>query len=317
MMKAFAIYNKDSEVRAKSSSGGVFSILAERILNRGGIVYGAAFNNSWEIEHIRVDNLADLAPLRGSKYAFSNFAKAINQAQSDLKNGKEVLFCGTPCQIAALHKYVSNELDNLFAIEIVCHGVPEHKFWIRYLNELCKKLKVCIQDIDAINFRDKSSGWKTYSFSITLKDGRRFCQHYIDNIYMRAFLSNYLIKNHCFNCQFKYPHGSVADLMIGDFWGVTQIAPEIDTDEGLSLVIVRTKRGEELIRDVNIAKSINLEVAAKYNPAIISPPRKPKDYDDFIYDSNKEISLIKVLNKYAAVPIVSKIKTKIYKTFFR
>ena len=135
-MRTFASHNEDIIIRNTSSAGGVFSSLAEEFIISGGIVYGASFNRNWNVEHIRVTKCSDLNKLRKSKYVFSKFSESISNALIDLRNGNNVLFSGTPCQIAAIKKS-AGENKNLFCVEVVCHGAPETKYWTHYLDELC------------------------------------------------------------------------------------------------------------------------------------------------------------------------------------
>lgn len=229
-MKVFAAHNKNHTIRATSSAGGVFSILAEDVINSGGVVFGVGFDAQWHPVHICVLDVDDLCLLRGSKYAFSvNSAGAINEAIELLNNDKRVLFSGTPCQIATLkHKIGDN--DHLLTVEIVCHGAPESKYWEAYLAELVNQTRHKVCDIEHINFRDKRYGWKNYSFTIKFKDGDEFSQNREDNLYMRAFLQDYTLREACFRCPFKHPDGSKADITLGDLWGITQMTPDIDNN---------------------------------------------------------------------------------------
>lgn len=276
-MKVFAANNPNSEVRAKSSAGGVFSMLAESVLMDGGVVYGVAFDENWNVAHHRIETIDQLDTLRRSKYAFSKIGNSIKNALNDLQEGRKVLFSGVPCQVAAMRK-LAGEHPDLLLVEVVCHGAPKHEYWEKYLSELCKKLKRHISDIESINFRDKRTGWKNYSFTIKFKDGKEFSQSHDDNLYMRAFLSNLTLREPCFDCKFKYPAGTQADITLGDLWGISQIAPEIDNDKGTTLVIARTDLGIRytcLISNFNI---INFNDSAKYNPAIINSAKIPNNF---------------------------------------
>ena len=301
-MKVFAAHNPDNHIRSQSSSGGVFTILAENIIRHGGVVYGAAFDENWRVVHRRIDSIDNLKTLRGSKYVFSHVATAYNQALTDLSSGRQVLFSGTPCQIAAMRKRAPSA-PHLLLVEVVCHGAPQPIYWIRYLSELTHNHHRSISDIVGINFRDKRTGWKNYSFTIQYNDGKTFTQLHDDNLYMRAFLKDLTLREACFRCPFKYPHGTQADITLGDLWGITQLAPEIDNDLGTTLVIIRTPAGHAATTSLPGLKQLSLDDAAKYNPAIISSVTRPECYDSFILAS-KTGAIIRLFRKFCSRPVL-------------
>ena len=160
----YAAINSNNMVREHSSSGGIFTLLAEEAINNGGVVFGAAFNKKWEVEHIFVDNANDLKRLRGSKYMQSDIGNSYAMAEKFLKEGKEVLFSGTPCQVAGLKRFLRKEYKNLKTVDFVCHGTPSPLVWRKYLNEVCHANNISV--ITDIQFRNKAEGWKNYSFQI-------------------------------------------------------------------------------------------------------------------------------------------------------
>lgn len=301
-MKIIATHNSEEEVRWQSSAGGVFSILAQEVLEADGVVYGSAFNSDWTVAHHRIEKLEELYRLRGSKYVFSRIGTCVKQAVSDLAAGRKVLFSGTPCQIAAVRKRCGDN-PNLLLVEVVCHGAPEAKYWERYLKELCAKKRHTLSDIKGINFRDKKTGWKNYSFSITFIDGAVFSQLHDDNLYMRAFTHDFILREACFKCSFKYPEGSCADITIGDFWGITQLAPDIDNDNGTTVVIARTAKGESAVSSMNVMATLNYKDVIKYNPAIMNSPERPSCHSEFILRASTSRSLIRVIHHFAARPL--------------
>jgi len=318
-MKVFAAHNADEKIRRESSAGGVFSSLATQIIKDGGIVYGAAFDEDWNVTHRRIDNISDLSILRGSKYVYSKFSPAISEAINDLNNGRKVMFSGTPCQVAAMSKRAGKN-SNLFLVEVVCHGAPEVEYWNRYLKELCSKKNKEISDIQFINFRDKRTGWKNYSFTVTFKDGKYFTEPHDDNLYMRAFLADFTIRDVCFCCPFKYPHGSRADITIGDFWGISQLAPDLDNDFGTTLVIANTEKGELALKDIKCDTILGIDHVGKYNPAILSSPNKPYNRETFLDSVANCKSIIRTFGKFAGRPMsevfyinVARLKNQIFK----
>ncbi|MCM1066448.1 MAG: Coenzyme F420 hydrogenase/dehydrogenase, beta subunit C-terminal domain [Muribaculaceae bacterium] len=279
-MKILASHNPDSNIRHCSSAGGVFSILADHVIAEGGAIYGAAFDSQWHIAHYRATNGAELLKLRGSKYAYSLIGTAIADAMADLEAGRRVLFSGTPCQVAAMRKR-AGEHPGLLLVEVVCHGAPEQKYWQQYLAEICAARNRKISDIAGINFRDKRTGWKNYSFTISFADGTEFTEPHDRNLYMRAFLSDLTLREACFRCPFKYPDGTCADITLGDLWGISSLAPNIDNDLGTTLVIARTPVGEAAISTISCDANLTLEDVARHNPAIVSAASKMIRYNEF------------------------------------
>lgn len=295
-MKIFASHNSNSTVRMNSSSGGVFTVFAEKVLAEDGVVYGAAYDDLWNVVHKRIDNVELLNELQGSKYVYSDALNVYSDVLNDLAIGKSVLFSGTPCQIAAMKKQAGNN-ENLMLVEVVCHGTPKPDYWQQYLKELCQKSGHSVSEISSITFRDKRTGWKNYSFTIIYKDGTEFSQLHGENPYMRAFLHNYTLRNACFRCPFKYPEGSCADITLGDLWGISHLAPEIENDLGTTLVIVRTEKGDSMLPYIEPLKTLTLDEVSIYNPAVTTSVQKPSKYDKF-YDEVQRHQFIPMSKKF-------------------
>lgn len=269
----YAATNSNDTVREQSSSGGIFTLLAQETINNGGVVFGAAFNSNWQVEHICVDNLNDIKRLRGSKYVQSNIGNSYAVAERYLKDGKEVLFSGTPCQIAGLKRFLRKEYETLRTIDIVCHGAPSPLIWDAYLNEICQGNN--ITNITDIQFRNKAEGWKKYGFAIKYAgDNGRECEfreRMGENLFMKCFLRDLCLRPSCYKCPARSGK-SGSDITLGDLWGAQHICPEIDDDRGLSLVMVRKKC--ELPHCNKTAISYN--EALKYNPSIERNVREPQ-----------------------------------------
>lgn len=205
----FAAISKNNEIRLQSSSGGVFSALAERIISQNGVVYGAAFDKNWNVRHISVKDIDEISKLRGSKYVQSHIGDAYTKVKEDLLQNKPVLFTGTQCQIDGLLLYLGKNYDNLFCIDVVCHGVPSELVWQKYL-----KSKVNVPDIEHINFRNKSNGW--YNYSVNIQADKNFSQEHYNNEYIKLFVKNYSLRASCYNCPSKGLN-KTSDLSIADF----------------------------------------------------------------------------------------------------
>ena len=269
----YAATNRNETVREQSSSGGIFTLLAEETINKGGIVFGAAFNERWQVEHTYTNDINDIKKFRGSKYVQSNIGNSYAVAEKFLKEDKEVLFCGTPCQIAGLKRFLRKEYKNLKTVDFVCHGTPSPLVWGKYLDEVCHANK--IGNITDIQFRNKTEGWKMFSLQITYtdNDGKKkiFRETLDDNIFMKCFLNNLCLRPSCYQCPSRSGK-SDSDITLGDLWGAQHICQEIDDDKGLSLVILRK---EQELPQCNIIE-IPYNKALKYNPSIERDVHEPK-----------------------------------------
>lgn len=301
--KAYACYNLDEKIRKESSSGGIFTLVASNIIDMGGVVYGAAFDSEFEVEHITVTNKEDLYKLRGSKYVQSKIGETYPDIKKLLDQNKLVYFSGTPCQIDGLLCFLNKEYDNLICQDIICHGVPSPKVWKDYVDNKNKEYKGTPV---RINFRQKNSGWNLYELSLLYKDSSYNSCHKED-LYMRAFLSNLILRPSCYNCSSKSLNRN-SDITLADFWGINSIDPSMDDDKGTSLIFVNSKKGEELfasIKDNMISKKVDISKAIKYNPsAYQSVPLTDKRNQFFeLYDGD---NLEEIVNKLTKVPLFKK-----------
>lgn len=227
---------------------------------------------------------------------------SFSDAERFLKEGRRVLFSGTPCQIAGLKSYLRKEYDNLLAVDCVCHGVPSPGIFREYLQALKKPLA-------KINFRDKRAGWK--NFSIVLQSGSSETSEYFhSNEYMQGFLSNIFLRPSCYSCHFREGRAG-SDITLGDFWGIEKISPELDDDKGLSLVIVNNKQGDDLLRaiDCNLAV-MQLSDAIKYNPSITTSVSIPK-HRQLFFRVRKRFGLKPAVRLCCGTSITSRIIRKV------
>lgn len=272
-VSAFAAKNLDLEIREISSSGGVFSALATYVFNKNGIVFGAGFNEKFEVVHQAASNQEELAALRGSKYVQSRVGNIFAQVKSLLQSGRFVLFTGTPCQVAGLRNYLHRDYDNLLIVDVACHGVPSPEIWQRYLNEICQKHH---SSIGNIRFRDKVTGWKSYSISIRAKNGKVLeCQPFFHNLYMKGFLGNYILRPSCYACPFRVGR-SGSDLTLADYWGVDHEVIGFSDDRGVSLVLVYTAKAEKVLGKLNVElRTTNYKDALRHNLVLEHNIAKP------------------------------------------
>ena len=289
-LQVYAAKHTDDEIRMKSSSGGIFTLLAEHIIDKGGVVFGARFNENWEVVHDYTETKEGLAPFRGSKYVQSNIGNSYKQVEDFLKTGREVMFTGTPCQVAGLKKYLRKDYANLLTVDFVCHGVPSPMVWRKYLEE-----EIARQGDDAnsvlasskvspvvtgVNFRDKSTGWKKFSFVLNFSkasaEGEQnivLSSVYTDNAYMNAFLSDLSLRPSCYVCPAKAGK-SGADITIGDFWGIENAMRKVDDDKGVSLLIINSARDCQFsdlgcdVISVDLEAGIGSNLSYRYSVAL-------------------------------------------------
>lgn len=307
--QAYACYNKDEEIRKESSSGGIFTLLASYIIDNGGIVYGAAFNQNFEVEHIEVTNKQDLSKLRGSKYVQSKLGNTYSKIKEHLNQNKLVYFSGTPCQIDGLLCFLNKKYDNLICQDIVCHGVPSPKVWQYYLNTLDKPKSA---DLKYISFRNKDNGWEDYNFKIQYNNFT-YVENHLKNVYMKSFLSNLCLRPSCYDCHSKSLHRN-SDITLADFWGIKEVCPELYDNKGTSLVFINSNKGKSLFNKIieNIKyKEVDITKASKYNSAAFKSVSKPEKRDKYMNNifNNK---FDKYSKKYTKLPLVLRIKIFIW-----
>ncbi|NSW90270.1 MAG: Coenzyme F420 hydrogenase/dehydrogenase, beta subunit C-terminal domain [Firmicutes bacterium] len=308
--------SKNIEEKFKSSSGGMFSILANYTLDKGGVVFGAAFNTDFKVEHIIVEDREELDKIRRSKYVQSNINDCYKLAKKHLEEGRDVLFSGTPCQIAGLKNFLNSDYEKLLLVDVVCHGVPSPGIFREYLEYLKNKNN---SNIRTINFRAKELS--VQAISIEFNSGYKYLNEPFKDIYYKAFLTNLILRPSCYDCRHNnFRSGS--DITLGDYWGASNRFPEYqDKENGVSLVIIKTPTGQKLFNTlINKFEYIetDIEHAIIGNPTIVrSSPINNKRDAFFEEYKGKNTEIDKLLLKYTKVSlfrrIVSKLKREINK----
>ncbi len=307
-MKILAINNKDEQIRRKSSSGGVFYILANQVVALGGVVFGAKFDEDFQVVHGYTETAEGIEAFMQSKYVQSDVGTAYKDAEKFLKEGREVLFSGTPCQISALRKYLQKDYENLITVDFICHGVPSRRIWREYIDEMSKK-----KEIVSVNFRDKTQGWRVFSLKIDYADGSTYRKNLEEDIFVSGFLKNLYLRPSCYECSFR-GFDRVSDITLADFWGVQREYPELFDDKGTSLVLIRSDKVYDMIMSQSenlVYKDIPEEVVRRTNSAVeksCKPHPKRKEFFDTEYKSVR-----KAVGKIVADPITIRIKKKLYK----
>ena len=312
-IETLSAINNDEGIRISSSSGGIFSLLAEWTIERGGVVFGAVFDEEWNVKHDYTNTKEDLFRFRGSKYVQSRICTAYKDAEKFLKQGIYVFFTGTSCQIAGLKRFLNKEYENLLTADCLCHGVPSPKVWNSYIKEITGDLN----DIENISFRDKRTGWKKYSFTITLKDGNKITHPAYDDIYMKGFLSDLYLRPSCERCPTKSGRCR-SDITLADCWGIDRFNPHMDDDNGTGLILVNSVKGQNIIHSLNCKTAIiPIAEARKYNGGfkeIIIPHKKRS----FFFKNLSTKSTTKLITECTSLTIsenlinrISLFKTKI------
>lgn len=284
----FAAKNKNDDLRKTESSGGVFGCIADEVLNKNGVVFGAAFLGDFKsVKHIAVDNKADIEKLYGSKYLQSDIADSFKLAEKYLKNDKYVLFSGTSCQIAGLKAFLKRDYEKLITVDVVCHGVPSPKIWRDYCLKQEEKEK---SQITNVVFRDKSSGWSKYSVNVEFSNGKKLCELASKNAYMQGFLSNVYLRDSCYACKFKQ-NNVLSDITLGDFWGVQNVLPDFYDEKGVSAVIINTLKGRDVfdgVKEKLEVTAVSYESVEKGNPSLVKAVAMPDKTDKFWRDYNNK-----------------------------
>ena len=312
---AYACINNDETIRMQSTSGGIFSLLAQKIMEEDGMVIGAGFDEQFNVNHILVDNVQDLYKIRMSKYVQSNIGEMYKDTKKILEEGKKVLFTGTPCQVEGLKSFLIKDYDNLYTQDIICHGVPSPKIWNLYKDY--RKNKDNEKNIEKVEFRNKDKSWKEYFLKFSYQD-TDYKEYPNKDIFMKLFLSNIILRDSCYNCSFK-KKSRLSDITLADFWGVNKVLPNMDDDKGTSLVIVNSTKGEELFNDIqrNIKfEKVSLDEAIKYNPNMIKSSKKNKNSEKYfkkVQKSNFEKLSLKLTKKTFYNKIKNKVKLVIKK----
>lgn len=306
--KCYVGFSKDIKDLEKSSSGGIFPLIARNILNDNGIVIGASFKNN-KLSHIIIDNIKDLDKLKGSKYLQSDLSNIFKHVKENINN-KKILFVGTPCQVGGLKSYLKKEYENLICIDLICHGVPSPKLFDKYVKYLEDKNNDKLKNY---NFRDKSTGWDTYSNTVTFKN-KKYTELASNNSYMKLFLKDIALRESCYDCNFKLGN-KYSDITLGDFWNVQKYYPDMYNKKGVSAIIINTEKGNHLfniIKDSITYKECNIDEILKGNPSLKYSSIKPINRDNFFKDLNT-LSFNEINNKYTKTPLYIKVLRKLKK----
>lgn len=302
-LKVYAAKNKNKQELLSSSSGGLFVIFAKKIIKEGGVVFGAKFDESWNVVHAYTEKEEGIRAFMGSKYVQSQIGSAFSDAKGFLQSGRKVLFSGTPCQIAGLNGYLGHRYDNLLTIDVICHGVPSPMVWKHYLNEIVRKVchdensvssplilnssgrDALFERITSISFRDKRTDWKKFSFALSLakdlSEGKQnsvsLSHTFSEDNYMRLFLSNVILRPSCYHCPSKEGKSN-SDITIADFWGIERVHANFDDERGVGLLLVNTEKGQFALDEESLylkSREVSLSDAVGSNPSYYTSVSEP------------------------------------------
>lgn len=288
-LAVYAAQAKDKWLLQYSSSGGMFSLIASYVIKKGGIVYGAVLDNHLHCHHIGIDNLEGLNRMRGSKYVHSDIGKTFIEVRENLKSGRWVYYTGTPCQIAGLKLFLRKEYETLITSDVICHGTPSQKAFTRFVRGMEEDVMEHIVDW---RFRDKKvAGWACSSSSSMDEKGHQYFANINLTAYFQAFIQGHLFRMDCYQCPFASPR-RVSDITIADYWGVGQFHKFQDIEQGISMVIINSKKAETIwdnIKANTIFQKSKMEYALKTTnrnlyQCSVMPDRRKEAYNQLFYD---------------------------------
>lgn len=283
----YAVHHKNINVRQESRSGGIFTAISDYVLNENGVIYGCVLNENFDAIHTRATTAKERDAMRGSKYIQSDLGNTFKNVKKDLVEEKKVLFSGTSCQVAGLRKYLSKEYENLFCVDIVCHGVPSPKVWDEYIEWQEKKKKSKVKKVD---FRNKKKyGWREHVETLEFFNDKKVNSR----VFTTLFYQHNIIRPCCSRCPYKaimHP----GDITIADYWGIEKAAPEFDDNKGVSLVLVNNDNGQKMFDSIsNTIKYKKTKLEDSMQPPLQKPFPEPPERSIFWNDfENKDFGFI-------------------------
>ena len=313
--RVYAAYSKDEAIRLDSTSGGIHSMLAQVMYACSAYISGAVYNEDHTVSHIVDSNPERLPEIRSSKYLQSNSEGIYKEIKNLLDHGEKVLFCGCPCQVHALHNIVGSDHPNLISCDFICRGVNSPKVFLKYMDMLERQYGAkAIQ----IKFKNKKWGWHNFSMRVNFANGKEYCKDRYHDLFFIGYLqSGNFARPSCYECQFKgFPQK--ADITLADFWGIENVAPDMDQDKGTSLVMINSEKGQtlfELIKDRIVWKELNMRDTYTGNPAIKSSLiDETTNRKDFFTDLDK-LPFEKVAHKYFPLPTMKHKIKNVFRQF--
>lgn len=298
---AYGAYNNLEPELMNSSSGGMFPILAKYVLRAGGGVFGAIFNENFEVVHSLIFKEEDISKIQSSKYVQSRIGDSYKQAKELLNDGKAVLFTGTACQIEGLYKYLGKEYENLITQDIICHGVPSPGVFRKYVKYRESKAG---SKIKQLWLRKKTTKWSPYSVIFNFENGTQYKRIYFEDPMMKFFFRHFCLRPICHKCPFKEKFRR-SDITLADFWGVKKVDKSIYNKKGTSLVILNSEKGRRVFDEIKNSityKAVDFEKAISHNPAITRSSKASFRRKGFM-KAYKTKSFKRLITKYSTLQI--------------
>lgn len=310
--KGYILNNKNEEIRKDSTSGGAFTSIANYVLKKDGIVFGAAFSDDYKIvKHKWIDKNGDIAIFRGSKYVQSYLGGSFKEVKEFLLQDKYVCFSGTPCQIEGLKRYLQKDYEKLITIDVMCHAVPSPLVWKKYY-EYIKKYKLNDEDINKVLFRDKSRYGFKYSCMTIKSDNYIYSEGVETDPYLRAFFGDLSDRPSCYKCAFKKQYHE-SDFSIWDCFIAEEFDKKLDDDKGTSRMLLNTPKAMNIFEDIKDDFNfdvINVETLVKGVKEMTNSVKVPSNRKNFFKDIDKMDDMM-FFNKYFSNGIKTKVKKSI------
>lgn len=294
----YAAYTLNKKLRSISSSGGLFSEIAAYLLKNCYEIWGAGFSDEYCVKHIKIENIDELDKLRRSKYVQSDVGFCYSEIKEALENGKKVCFSGTPCQVNALKVVLGKEYENLFLIDLLCHGVCSPKIWNEYIIQKENQ----IGKIKDVNFRSKKWSWNFHSMLIKGHNGSYDGKQEIDEYY-RLFLHDFILRENCFSCNYRTLYRA-GDITLGDFWALEHKGKSVTSEKGHSMVLINSEKGNNVFNALrkNIFSFEATEDLALRNQAL-GKVQKPNDYEELWNEYKSGVTIKDLAEKFVPVRI--------------
>lgn len=295
--KVYAAWSLDEDIRISSTSGGIFSELAKKVLLDGGCVAGARYDDSHLVRHDIVENIDELIKLRQSKYIQSDVNDVYLKVKEELVHGKQVMFVGSPCEIDGLRHFLGKEYSNLILCDFVCRGTNSPKAYIAYLEDLENRYQ---SKVKRVWFKNKTYGWNLFSTKIIFENGREYIADRNQDAFMLGYIHyNLFMRDCCSSCMYKrLPR--ISDITLADFWGVGSHRIELDEDKGTSLVMLNSDKGRMLFDSIHAqiySSECPFEWAVEGNTCILNVAKKNK-YSDAFFKELDSVPFEKLIHIY-------------------
>ncbi len=268
--------NKNKKEQLEGTSGGLCHIFAKKTIQNNGVVYGCEMYEN-KARHIRIDKEEQLERIKGSKYLQSDVTTIFSLLEADLKNKKEILFIGTPCQIGVIKNSLGKDYENLVTVSVICHGVMNDKIFEKYIKEIEQEKNGKVTNF---KFRSKENGWQTASIEYEI-NSEKYVKKFTDDALMYLYLKNLILRKSCFKCQYK-GKDNISDIIVGDCWGIEVTNPELFDNNGISSLIINTEKGKAFLDKIKFSKEAYVydgqySDIIKYNSPLETSVVEPKE----------------------------------------